>query len=63
MRWRWEAKVCDVWPDVSGLEDFALLTPDGVGVDDDKKCIHLVDVARTIDHEGDLLARRGAEKQ
>jgi len=63
LRWRWEAKVCDVWPDVSGLEDFALLTPDGVGVDDDKKRIHLVDVARTMDHEGDLMARRGAEKQ
>ena len=53
----------DVWPDASGLEDFALLAPDGIGVDNDKKRIHLVDVARTMDHEGDLLARRGAEKQ
>jgi len=62
LRWRWEAKVGDVWPDVSGLEEFALLTPDGIGVDDDKRRIHVVEVARTMDHEGDLLSRRGAEK-
>ena len=63
LRWRWETKVGDVWPDASELGDFALLTPDGIGVDDEKKRIHLVDVARTMDHEGDLLSRRGAEKQ
>lgn len=62
LRWRWEAKVGDVWPDASGLEEFALLTPDGIGVDDDKRRIHVVEVARTMDHEGDLLSRRGAEK-
>ena len=56
------SKVYDVWPDAGELEDSVLLTPDGIGIDDDKKRIHLVDVARTMDHEGDLLARRGAKK-
>ena len=53
----------DVWQDVGGLEEFALLTPDGIGIDGFNKRIHLVEVARTMDHEGDLLSRRGAEKQ
>jgi len=55
--------VRDVWPDACELEGFALLTPDGIGIDDDNKRIHLVYVARTMDHEGHLLARRGAENQ
>ena len=34
----------------------------GIGVDQHLKRIHLVDVARTMDHAGDLLTRRGAGK-
>ena len=55
-------KVCEVWPDSSELEEYAAWVPDGIGVDKHLKRIHLVDVARTMDHAGDLLTRRGAGK-
>ena len=61
-RWWWETKVSEVWPGSSGLDAYARWVPDGIGVDQDLKLIHLVEVARTMDHGGDLLARRGAGK-
>jgi len=61
-RWWWETKVREVWPGSSGLDAYALWVPDGIGVDHELKLIHLVEVARTMDHGGDLLARRGAGK-
>jgi len=54
--------VREVWPDSSELEEYALWVQDGIGVAQDLKHIHLIDVARTMDYAGDLLARRGAGK-
>ena len=62
IRWWWETKVCEVWPGCGELDEHALWVPDGIGVDQDLKHIHLVEVARTMDHAGDMLSRRGAGK-
>ena len=62
LRWWWGVKVREVWPDRSELADYAAWIPDGIGVDHRLKRIHLVDVARTMDHAGDLMTRRGAGK-
>jgi hypothetical protein len=62
LRWWWEVEVREVWPDSSELAEYAAWVPDRIGVDQRLKRIHLVDVARAMDHVGDLLTRRGAGK-